>query len=142
MTIDGTNRYIIYLKPRTDGQVFLDKFSLTSFICSCVRQKIDKFSLTRSLVQKLVMPAFQQGNLLVCAAVKEMRSRELRINIFVCVRLVKLVKEKMVNFLSYTRANKTRQGTTCQGKLVRRTHEQVNSSRKLVKENLPVCTGL
>ena len=43
----------------------------------------------------------------------------------------------MVNFLSYTRANKTRQG-----KLVRRTHEQVNSSRKFVKENLPVCTGL
>ncbi len=59
------------------------------------------------------------------------------INLFVYVRLVKLVEEKMVNFLSYTRANKTRQG-----KLVRRTHEQVNSSRKLVKENLPVCTGL
>ncbi len=55
-----------------------------------------------------------------------MRSRELRINIFVCVQLVKLVKEKIVILLSYTRANKTRQG-----KLVRRTHEQVNSSRKL-----------
>ena len=38
------------LKPRTDEQFFLDKFSLTRFYCSCVRGKIDKFSLTRSLV--------------------------------------------------------------------------------------------
>ena len=38
------------LKPHTDEQVFLDKFSLTSFICSCVREKIDNFSSTRSLV--------------------------------------------------------------------------------------------
>ena len=35
-------------KPRTDEQFFLERFSLTSFYC--VRLKIDKFSLTRSLV--------------------------------------------------------------------------------------------
>ena len=79
----------------------------------------------------LVMPALQQGNLLVCAAVKENLTRKCAVgscaSIYLfCVRLVKLVKEKIVILLSYTRANKTRQG-----KLVRRTHEQVNSSRKL-----------
>ena len=36
----------MYDVPRTDEQVFLDRFSLTSFICSCVREKIDNFSLT------------------------------------------------------------------------------------------------
>ena len=45
-----TNYMNACLKPHTDEQVFLDKFSLTSFICSCVREKIDNFSLTRSLV--------------------------------------------------------------------------------------------
>ena len=39
------------------------KFSLTSFICSCVRHKLTSFSLTRSLVQKLAWPAFEQGSL-------------------------------------------------------------------------------
>ncbi len=34
----------------------LDKYSLTSFNCSCVRTKFGNFSLIRSLVQKLVMP--------------------------------------------------------------------------------------
>ena len=38
------------VKPRTDEQFFLEKFSLTRFYCSCVRGKIDKFSLTRSVV--------------------------------------------------------------------------------------------
>ena len=33
--------------------------------------KIDKFSLTRSLDEKLVMPSFQPGNLFVFTAVKE-----------------------------------------------------------------------
>ena len=67
-----------------------------------------------------------------------MRSRELRINIFVYVRLVKFVKEKMVNFFyrtheqikpvkenlsrktcsSYTRASEHVK-KTCQGKLAR-----------------------
>ena len=46
-----------FFKLRTDDQVFLDKFPLTSFICSCVRHKLTSFSLTRNLVQKLVMPA-------------------------------------------------------------------------------------
>jgi hypothetical protein len=36
-------------------------FSLTNFICSCVGQKIDNFSLPRSLVRKLVMPVFRHG---------------------------------------------------------------------------------
>ena len=53
------------LKPRTDEQFFLDKFSLTILICSYVRGKIDKFSLTRSLVLKLVMTAFKPGELFV-----------------------------------------------------------------------------
>ena len=30
----------LYVKPRTDEQFFLDNFSLTSFICSCVRLTI------------------------------------------------------------------------------------------------------
>ena len=38
---------MLLLKPRTDGQIFLDKFSLSNFICSCVREKIDKFSLIK-----------------------------------------------------------------------------------------------
>ena len=33
-----------------NSPVQTSKFSLTSFICSCVREKIDNFSLTRSLV--------------------------------------------------------------------------------------------
>ena len=60
---------ILYLSPLSPVQT--SNFSLTSFICSCVRLKIDKFSLTRSLVEKLVMSAFQPGNLFVCTAVKE-----------------------------------------------------------------------
>ena len=32
----------------------------------CVRHKLTSFSSTRSLVQKLVMPAFEQGKLFVC----------------------------------------------------------------------------
>jgi hypothetical protein len=31
------------------------------FICSCVRQNFDNFSLPRSLVPKLIMPVFEQG---------------------------------------------------------------------------------
>ena len=44
------------LKPHTDEQFFLDK--LYFLVCTA---KIDKFSLTRTLVEKLVMPAFQPG---------------------------------------------------------------------------------
>ena len=120
MQRNATQNALQNAKPRTDGQVFLDK------------EPCSKASHASFTTRKFARVCGRQGKL-----DKELRSKELRINIFVCVRLVKLVKEKIVNFLSYTRANKTRQG-----KLVRRTHEQVNSSRKLVKENLPVCTGL
>ena len=43
-----------------DAQEFwkVGVFSMTSFICSCVRQKIDNSSLERSLVSKLVMRDF------------------------------------------------------------------------------------
>ncbi len=70
------------VKPRTDGQVFLDKFYL--LMCTA------KFYLTRSLVQKLVMPALQQGNLLVCVNVKENLTRNCAVGscasiyLFVC----------------------------------------------------------
>ena len=47
------------LKPPTDDQVFLDKF----YNCLRVRHRLTSFSLTTSLVQKLVMPAFEQGSL-------------------------------------------------------------------------------
>jgi hypothetical protein len=40
---------------------FLGKFTLESFVCLYVRQKIDNFSLPRNLVPKLVMPTFGQG---------------------------------------------------------------------------------
>ena len=36
------------------------------FICSCVQQKLTSFSLTRRLVQNLIIPAFEQGKLFVC----------------------------------------------------------------------------
>ena len=39
----------------------MDSFSLISFACWCARQRMDNFSLRRSLVPKLVMPAFGQG---------------------------------------------------------------------------------
>ena len=42
--------WLLNVKLHADEQVFLDKFSLTSFICSCVREKIDNFFLTRNLV--------------------------------------------------------------------------------------------
>ena len=41
-------------------------FSLTNFVCSCVRQNIEKISLPRSLVAKLVMPVFGQGKCVRC----------------------------------------------------------------------------
>ena len=53
---------VAFLSPRTDNQYLLDKFSLTSCYCSCVRGKIDKFSLTRSLVEKLETTAFAYGH--------------------------------------------------------------------------------
>ena len=62
----------------------LTSFSLTSFICSCVRHKLTSFSLTRSLVQNLIMPAFEQGSL----------SRK-NLSIYV-VHKEKLVKENLV----------------------------------------------
>jgi hypothetical protein len=88
------------LKPRTDGQVFLDKFSLTSFPWQVFLDKfsltsfpwqvfLDKFYLLVCMAKnwqvflakepcfaKLVMPAFQQGKLLVCTAVKENLTRK------------------------------------------------------------------
>ena len=45
----------------SEGNFFLDKFSLTSFVRSWVQQKIDNISLPRSFAPKLVMPAFGQG---------------------------------------------------------------------------------
>ena len=57
--------------PNTLPSFPVDKFSLKSFpltsrfICSCVQHKLTSFSLTRSIVQKLVMPAFEQGKLFV-----------------------------------------------------------------------------
>ena len=57
------------LKPRTHNQVFLEKFSLRTSL----QQKLTIFSLslTRSLVQKLVTPAYEEGKLFVCTADKE-----------------------------------------------------------------------
>jgi hypothetical protein len=40
----------------------MSNFSLTSFICLCAQIKDDNFSVPRSLVAKLDMPAFGQGN--------------------------------------------------------------------------------
>ena len=52
----------IIVKPHTHDQVSLDKYPLDKFyICPCVQHKWTSISLTRSLVQKLVTPAFEQG---------------------------------------------------------------------------------
>jgi hypothetical protein len=48
----------------------MSKFSLTSFVSSWVRRKLTSFSLTRSIVQGVVMPAFQQWKLFVREATK------------------------------------------------------------------------
>ena len=66
------------VNPHTDDwQFFLDNFVLTSFNCLYVWQKIDKFFLTRSLVQKLVMLAFEPGKLFVCTADQEKIDKEM-----------------------------------------------------------------
>ena len=68
-----------FVIQRTDEQLLLP-----SYICSCVRQKFNNISLTRSLVQKLVMSAFQQGKFFVSAAVKENETRNCAIYIRDC----------------------------------------------------------
>jgi hypothetical protein len=52
---------VLLSSVHTSKESFLHKFSLTTFICSRVQQRIDSFSLPRSLVSKLVMPGFGQG---------------------------------------------------------------------------------
>jgi hypothetical protein len=52
---------VLLSSVHTSKESFFDKFSLTSFICSRVQQRIDSFSLPRSLVAKLDVPAFGQG---------------------------------------------------------------------------------
>ena len=59
------------LSPAQTTKFSLKSFDLTSFISLCVQHKLTSFSLTRSLVQKLFMPAFEQGKLFVCTAGKE-----------------------------------------------------------------------
>ena len=54
----------LYRRACFTWQVFIVQFYL-------LREKIDKFWLTRSLFQKLFTPAFQQGKMLMCTAVKE-----------------------------------------------------------------------
>jgi hypothetical protein len=49
--------YFFYVKPRIHEQFFLDKFYM--LVCT---EKDDNFSVPRSLVAKLDMPAFGQGN--------------------------------------------------------------------------------
>ena len=71
------------IKPRTDEHVFLDKFSLTSFICWCVREKIDKFSLTRSLVKENLTRKACSSYIRVSELVKKL----VKENLLVCTRL-------------------------------------------------------
>jgi hypothetical protein len=52
--------------PEIDNKRSQDKISLTSFMRSCLRQKMDNFFLRRSLVSKLDMRAFGQGRLDKC----------------------------------------------------------------------------
>ena len=84
----------VYLSPLHTTKFSLTSFLLTSFICSCVQHKLTSFSLTRSLVQKLVIPDFEQGKLS-------------RTNCYTHEQ-IKLVKEKLlVKACSlYTRASK------------------------------------
>ena len=67
--------------------------------------------------------------------------------VFILVRCVilllateKTCQRKLVN--SFTPANKTCQGKTCQRKFVFHTHEHMTLSMTLVKENLLVCNRL
>ena len=85
--------------------VQLNKFSLTSFICSCVRHKWTSFSLTRSLVQKLAWPAFEQGSL---------SGKNLSIYVVHAHEQIKLVKENLVVWaeLSTQRSPLTKPGAT------------------------------
>ena len=98
------------------SHVHTTKFSLTSlpfksFIFSCSQFKLTlSFSLTRSLVQKLVMPAFKKEKLFVCTASKENWTRN-------CA-------------LRHCSLRTSSSRKTCP--VVHTTHEQI----KLVKENL------
>jgi hypothetical protein len=114
------------LKPRTDEQFFLDKF-LVMFIFSCARQTIFliNFSVTSFITSlyvadtsKYFMYIYYIGlktnqTLILCTA-SSIQS------IFLSSWQVQLLNQapcqgKLVNFLPYTRANKT-----CQGKLSRK----------------------
>ena len=55
-----TSSLVALLAPVYNGQVFPRNFSLISFVWSCVQHKLTSFFLTIFLVQKLVMPAFEQ----------------------------------------------------------------------------------
>lgn len=81
------------------------------------QSKIDNFSLTRFLVKKLVLPIFQQGNLLMCTAVLEKFSNE-------HIKLARVASKKFVKeiYSSFTRASRI--------------------LKKLVKEKLLVCAGI
>ena len=103
----------------SSSPVHTTKFSLASFICSCAQHKLTSFSLTRSLVQKLVMPSFWTRKMVRVygPAWKTLSSctHEQR----------KLVEENLrgKNHCSlYTRASK--------------------ATKELVKENLAVWAGL
>ena len=80
--------------------VSLIRFSLTSFICSCARHKLTSFSLTRSLVRKLVMPAFEQGslsrkNLLIYVVHAHEQIKLVKVNLVVCVGLKTVVRQAL-----------------------------------------------
>ena len=128
----------IELKPHTDEQVFLDKFSLTSFICSCVREKIDIF-LDKEPGLKASPTSFSTRKL----ARVFVQQRTLDKGIFVYVLnssgLVKVVRKKILSNFAYTGINYScnLSRKTCSS--YRRVSELV---KKLVKENLLVCTGL
>ena len=83
----------------------ISKFSKTVFILDKVLfarvcEKLDKFSLTRSLVQKLVMLAFQHGNLLVCTTNKENLSRTIKCVVRIKCKSTKTRQEKNLSNVS------------------------------------------
>ena len=87
-----------------------------------------------ALVQKLVMPPFQQGKLFVCTP-----GREGKLCPFKQMCELRRQGERV---RPYTRANKTYQGElSCGGKLVHCTHEQVKLTRNLSRKTWSCVRG-
>ena len=70
--------YLETSTPRTDEQVFLDKF----YLLVCTRKK-SQFFLDKEPALKASRTSFQQGNLLVCTCNNEHLTRELFVYVLI-----------------------------------------------------------